>query len=121
MRTSGKDTTLSLAPFRLLGLLGDSLLMHDNTFREKALEAIKNGKLPTRSPDRIVGGPGCGEACVLCGETLRRTEMELEAEFRAESETPAASRGLEAELHKYHLHPRCFMAWEFELLGGVLA
>ena len=54
MQTSGKDTTLSLAP---LGLLGDSLLMHDNTFREKALEAIKNGKLPTRSPDRIMGGP----------------------------------------------------------------
>jgi len=31
--------------------------MDDNTLREKALEAIKNGKLPTRSPDRIMGGP----------------------------------------------------------------
>ena len=32
--------------------------------------------------------------------------MELEAEFRQEGEIP--------ELHKYHLHPRCFAAWEYE-------
>jgi hypothetical protein len=29
--------------------------------------------------------------------------MELEAEFRED-----------AEVYKYHFHPRCFMAWEFE-------
>ena len=67
MRISGKDTTLSLAVF---GLLGDTLQMDDNTLREKALEAIKNGKLPTRSPDRIMGGPGFCEACAVCGETV---------------------------------------------------
>ena len=49
--------------------------MEDNTLREKALEAIKNGKLPTRSPDRIMGGPGCGEACAVCGETVRRSQI----------------------------------------------
>jgi hypothetical protein len=27
-----------------------------------------------------MGGPGCGEAGAICGETLRRTQMELEAE-----------------------------------------
>jgi len=32
--------------------------------------------------------------------------MELEAEFSQDGEAP--------ELHKYHLHPRCFAAWEFE-------
>jgi hypothetical protein len=94
--------------------------LEDSTLREQALEAIKNGKLPTQRPDRIMGGPGCGEACAVCGETVPRRQIELEAEFRAEVETPAGSRGLEAELHKYHFHPRCFMAWEFELLGGVL-
>jgi len=80
--------------------------MDDSALREKAREAIQNGKLPTRSPDSIKGGPGCGEACALCGETLRRNEMELEPEFKAEGEVP--------ELHKYHLHPRCLMAWECE-------
>ena len=80
--------------------------MDEITLREKAREAVQNGKLPTRSPDRIMGGPGCGEACALCGETLRRTQMELEPEFRQDGEA--------RELHKYHLHPRCFMAWECE-------
>jgi hypothetical protein len=94
--------------------------MDDSTHREKAREAIQNGKLPTRSPDRITGGPGCGGPCALCGDPVRRTQMELEPEFRQEGEAPAASsvpgrtQGLEAALHKYHLHPRCFMAWEFE-------
>jgi len=32
--------------------------------------------------------------------------MELEAEFRSDGEAP--------ESHKYHLHPRCFAAWELE-------
>ena len=80
--------------------------MDDSTLRDKAREAIRNGKLPTRRPDRIMGGPGCGEACALCGQTLRRNQMELEAEFRQDGAIP--------ELHKYHLDPRCFAAWEFE-------
>jgi hypothetical protein len=84
--------------------------MDDSALREKAREAIRNGKLPARSPNRIMGGPGCGEACAICGETLRRNQMELEAEFRAEGEVP--------ELHKYHLHPRCFAAWEYERAQG---
>ncbi|SRR6266436_20485 len=80
--------------------------MDDSILRDKAREAIQNGKLPARTPDRIMGGPGCGEVCAICGETLRRNQMELEPEFRAEGEIP--------ELHKYHLHPHCFMALECE-------
>jgi len=85
---------------------GDALQMDVSTLREKAREAIQNGKLPTRSPDSTMGGPGCGEACALCGETLPRNQMELEAVF---GEIP--------EMHKYHLHPRCFAAWECEREG----
>jgi hypothetical protein len=81
--------------------------MDDSDLREKAREAIQNGHLPTRRPDGTTGGPGCGEACALCGETVRRTQMELEAEFRQEGVAP-----------KYHLHPRCYMAWEFERTKG---
>jgi|RhiMetdeSRZDD1v2_1073273.scaffolds.fasta_scaffold2665012_2 hypothetical protein len=80
--------------------------MDDSILREKAREAIENGKLLARSPNRIMGGPGCGEACSLCGETVQRSRMELEPEFMQGGEAP--------ELHKYHLHPRCFMAWECE-------
>jgi len=85
----------------------------DLTLQAKAREAIRNGKLPARSPDSIKGGPGCGEVCAICGETLRRNEMELEPEFKAEGKVP--------ELHKYHLHPRCFMAWESERTKGESA
>jgi hypothetical protein len=91
------------------GDLGDALQMDVSTLREKAREAIQNGKLPTRSPDSTMGGPGCGEACALCGETLPRNQMELEAVFRQDGEIP--------ETHKYHLHPRCFAAWECEREG----
>jgi hypothetical protein len=34
---------------------------------------------------------------------VAKHQMELEAEFRED-----------AEVYKYHFHPRCFMAWEFE-------
>jgi hypothetical protein len=77
--------------------------MDDSAFRDKAREAIQNEKLPARNPDGTTGGPGCGKACVVCGETVWRTQMELEAEFRED-----------VEVYKYHFHPRCFMAWEFE-------
>lgn len=80
--------------------------MDDGPLREKAHKAILNGTVPTRSPDSTVGGPGCGEACVLCGEIVSRNQMELEPEFREDGEAP--------ELHKYHLHPRCYTALEFE-------
>ena len=80
--------------------------MDDSTLREKAREAINNGELPTQSPLRIMGGPGCGETCALCGQTVRRNRMELEPEFRQGDEAP--------ESRKHHLHPRCFAAWEFE-------
>jgi hypothetical protein len=80
--------------------------MDDGSLREKAREAIQNGKLPTQRPNGTMGGPGCGEACAICGETLRRTQMELEAEFRQDGAAP--------EVYKYHLHPRCYSAWEFE-------
>lgn len=83
--------------------------MDDHILRERAREAIESGKLPARSPDRIMGGPGCGDACALCGETVWRNRMELEPEFR-DGEAP--------ELHTYHLHPRCFMAWECEREGS---
>lgn len=85
--------------------------MSHDTLREKAREAIETGKLPTRRPDRIMGGPGCGEACALCRETLGRNQMELEPEFIEDSGV--------SEVHKYHLHSRCFIAWESARKSGI--
>ena len=76
----------------------------DCTLRAKAREALQSGKLPTRKPDRTLGGLGRGGACALCGELLTPTGMEIEIEFDGNGTTP--------RLDTYLLHPRCFAAWE---------
>jgi hypothetical protein len=63
--------------------------------RQQAREAIQNGKLPTRAPDRTWGGPGVGVECSVCGRAVTKAELEFEIEF--------ARNGV-----------RCFAAWEFE-------
>src|SRR5438093_783184 len=45
--------------------MGDECIL-----RKKALEAIIGGKLPTRKPDRTLGGLGSGKTCAVCSELL---------------------------------------------------
>lgn len=70
--------------------------------RRKARAALHAGKLPTRRPDRMWGGPGSGLACALCAELLPQDEVALE--FECTGAQPA----------NYQVHVRCFAAWEFE-------
>ncbi|HEY7652241.1 MAG TPA: hypothetical protein VIG07_05410 [Methylomirabilota bacterium] len=76
--------------------------------RAKARAAVQNGELPSRAPDRTWGGPGVGAACAVCEQPVRKDEMEFEIEFAHDGSN------LEAGLDKYHVHIRCFAAWEFE-------
>jgi len=76
--------------------------------REQARHAIQNGKLPARRPDRTWGGPGVGAECAVCEKPLTKDEMELEIEFARDTDGGAVWND------KFHLHPRCFAAWEFE-------
>jgi hypothetical protein len=79
--------------------------MKDECFlREKAQEAIRNGKLPAVKPGRTWGGPGNGTRCSMCGEPVTQGQMELEIEYRRAGTTPG--------LDKYYLHVRCFAVWE---------
>jgi hypothetical protein len=75
--------------------------------RARARSAIQDGKLPTRAPDRTWGGPGLGVACAICELPVKKDEMEFEIEF-------ARDGNLDTGLDKYHVHLRCFAAWEFE-------
>jgi hypothetical protein len=73
--------------------------------REQAGEAIRSGKLPARAPDRnFVRHGRSGASCPVCGELVKRDQEELEIHF--------SRQGLGWD--SYHLHPRCFAAWEFE-------
>jgi hypothetical protein len=74
--------------------------------REQARAVLRAGKLPTRSPDRTWGGPGVGAPCTICGRPVTKAEMEFEIQFTRDDDDPG--------LDKYHVHVRCFAAWELE-------
>ena len=74
--------------------------------REQARTALRTGKLPVRPPDRTWGGPGVGATCSVCGTPVSPEEMEFEIQFARNDGAPG--------LDKFHLHIRCFAAWEFE-------
>ena len=74
--------------------------------RDQAREVIKSGKLPARSPDRTWGGPGVGAPCSVCGLPVKKDELEFEIQFARDGDNPG--------LDKFHVHIRCFAAWEFE-------
>lgn len=73
--------------------------------REQARAAIRSGKLPSRAPDRTWGGPGVGAKCSVCGRHVT-DELEFQIEFARDGDNPG--------LDRYHVHIRCFAAWEFE-------
>jgi hypothetical protein len=78
--------------------------------RAKAREAVRAGKLPSRRPDRTWGGPGVGPRCTICGEPVTKDQLEFQVEW--------AHDGAEPGLDRFHIHVRCFAAWEFERTDG---
>jgi hypothetical protein len=78
----------------------------ESTLREKARSALKSGKLPYGRAERMWGGPGSGDNCAVCGDSVTREEMGFELEFAGDGERPGPVN--------HELHMRCFAAWEFE-------
>ena len=74
--------------------------------REKARECVLKGKLPSRRPARVWGGPGVGAHCAVCEHAVRRYDLELELQFERGTDVPG--------LDRFQVHTRCFAAWEFE-------
>jgi len=103
-------------PFWLLqaGTLQSQSLNEEVILREKARSAIRMRKLlAVRRPDRIWAGSGVEAPCAVCERPIHRHDLELEIQFAHGS---AASR----DMDKFHLHLRCFAAWELERhLDGV--
>ena len=54
----------------------------------------------------MFGGSGTAVPCALCGEFIAPSAAEIELEFNRHGATPG--------LDRYHLHHRCFTAWEAE-------
>ena len=81
-------------------------LGEEAALRERAREVVRAGRVPNRRPDRAWGGHGLGVECAICNRPVRRDELEFEIEFARQGDRPG--------LDTYHLHIRCFAAWEFE-------
>lgn len=77
----------------------------EETVRSLARAAIQQGKLPATAPTRPWGGPGVGASCSICGVPVTSADNEFEIQFEQDG-----GGGLD----KYHVHIRCFAAWEFE-------
>ena len=80
--------------------------MEEQVLRTKASEVLRRGNLPNRRPDRTWGGPGVGPACAVCALPVNPDQMEFEIEFARDGDYPG--------LDNFHVHVRCFAAWEFE-------
>ena len=78
----------------------------ESILRAKARAAVENGKLPARRPDRTWGGPGVGAECTVCELPVTKHQMEFEIQFARDADNPG--------LDKFHVHVRCFAAWELE-------
>jgi hypothetical protein len=78
----------------------------EKTLREQARAAIRDGKLPTRRADRTWGSQGVGAPCAVCRLPIAKNEKELEIELAHDGGRPG--------IDKFHLHVRCFAAWELE-------
>jgi len=72
--------------------------------REQAREAVESGRIPTRAQDRTWSGPGVGVECSICALPVRKDELEFAIQFSYDR----------SWLDKYHVHTRCFAAWELE-------
>ena len=79
---------------------------NEQWIRALARKALLAGTLPRRDPARTWGGPGVGMPCTICGDRIPAGQMEYELQFSHDSENPG--------LDRFHLHLRCFAAWELE-------
>jgi len=78
----------------------------EGILREKVREAVRQGKLPARRPDRTWGGSGVGAPCSICDKPVTRADMEFEIQFEHDGAVPG--------LDKFNVHVRCFAVWELE-------
>jgi hypothetical protein len=82
--------------------------------RAQARTTIDSGRLAPRAPDRTWVGAGGGGACAVCRQPIPASERQFEIEFDR-------MRGGRPGVDTFHVHVRCFAAWEAERRTGTLA
>ena len=74
--------------------------MDDEALRTLIALKVKDGRLPRNGAPRVFGGPGHGEKCDACGESIKKEQMAIEGT------TIAAGGG-----RPMQLHANCFAIW----------
>jgi len=74
--------------------------MEDQTLRSLIRNKLSDGRLPHDSIPRVWGGPGNGETCDACEETITKAQFVIE--------------GLDAAGGGVQFHVRCFYVWDAE-------
>ncbi len=83
--------------------------MSETSLREKVRLQLGEGALPKDPPRRVYGGLGIGVSCNICGRPVGADENELQLQFVRDSDSMS--------IVMFHLHPRCYAAWELERSG----
>ena len=79
---------------------------NEDEVRALARQVLRNTKIPRHDPDRTWGGPGVDMPCTICGKRVTRDQLEYELQFSHDGANPG--------LDRFHMHIRCFSAWEME-------
>jgi hypothetical protein len=81
----------------------------ETSLREKIRLQLGDGTLPKEAPRRVYGGLGIGVRCNICERPVGVAENELQLQFVRDSDS--------LSIVVFHLHPRCYAAWELERSG----
>jgi hypothetical protein len=84
----------------------ESTTPDDKFVREKAHAAVRDGTIPNRRPDGSWARPGGDVICSVCGLPITIVQMEFVLQFDRD--------GDKSEADEFHIHIRCFAAWERE-------
>ena len=79
--------------------------MDELMLRETVRQRLRTGGLPAAASARTWSRAGNGSPCALCTRSITSDETEFELEFDG-PKRPFVTF--------YHLHPRCYAAWELE-------
>ena len=82
-------------------------MSNEQPIRPLARKVLHERLMPPHDPEYTWAGAGAGLPCTICGDPITRDQVEYELHFRRHAAAIPRLTG-------FHLHLRCFAAWEME-------
>ena len=74
-------------------------MAYDGHLHAQAHDAILARRVPSERPERVLAGPGLGEACAICGHPVSSEQIGYDVETERTGHSTI------------QLHVHCFAAW----------